>query len=248
MRGKPTVIKFFAPVVEEPVLALINLVDDKIRQGAREFLLLLSSPGGDAFHGLSAYNYLKGLPVSFVTHNFGTVDSIAVVLYCVGSHRLSVPQAQFLLHGVSISFAQDETLEESQLEERLKEMRIDSENIAQVIAANTGKSAQEVAQAILARTTLNPEQAKAWGLVHDIKAELFEVGSEVLSIQYRCRQPEDDPGGREGCCHARPLLYDPMSGDDRSHRDARQRMGKDVGRSLPSPSRRPRWGASRYRD
>lgn len=189
MQGKPTVIRFFAPVVEETVLALINIVDEKMQQGAREFVLLLSSPGGDAFHGLSAYNYLKGLPISFTTHNFGTVDSIAVVLYCVGSRRLCVPQAQFLLHGVSIAFEQGESLEESQLEERLKEMRIDAENIARVIAANTGKTVQEVTSAMQTRTTLNPEEAKAWGLVHEIKAALFEIGSEVISIQLQQTSP-----------------------------------------------------------
>jgi len=191
MQGKPTVIKFFAPVIDETVNSLINAVDEKIRQGAREFILLISFPGGEAFYGLSAYNYLKGLPVTFTTHNFGTVDSIAIVLYCVGSRRLSVPQAQFLLHGVSVTFAQDETLEESQLEERLKEMKIEAENIAQVIAANTGKTGQEVANAMLVRTTLNSEEAKAWGLVHEIKSELFEIGSELISIQYQQKPNEN---------------------------------------------------------
>ncbi len=192
MQGKPTVIKFFAPVIDETVNVLINTVDEKMRQGAQEFILLISSPGGDAFYGLSAYNYLKGLPVTFTTHNFGTVDSIAIVLYCVGSRRWSVPQAQFLLHGVSVTFAQDEALEESQLEERLKEMKIDAENIAKVIAANTGKTVQEVTNAMLARTILNPEEAKAWGLVHEIKSELFEIGSEVISIQYQQKSSENE--------------------------------------------------------
>jgi hypothetical protein len=41
---------------------------------------------------------------------------------------------------------------------------------------------------MLERTTLNPEEAKAWGLVHEIKSELFEAGFEVISIQYQPRQ------------------------------------------------------------
>lgn len=194
MQGKPTVIRFFAPVIEETVYALINIVDDKMRQGAQEFVLLISSPGGDAFYGLSAYNYLKGLPVTFTTHNFGKVDSIAVVLYCVGNRRLCVPQAQFLLHGVSVSFSQDETLEESQFEEHLKEMRMDAENIAKVIAANTQKSVEEVVKAMLTRTTLNSDEAKTWGLAHEIKAELFESGSELFSIQYEQKPPQTQTG------------------------------------------------------
>jgi len=35
------------------------------------------------------------------------------------------------------------------------------------------------------RTTLNPEEAKSWKLVHEIKSELFEAGSEVISIQFQ---------------------------------------------------------------
>jgi len=79
-------------------------------------------------------------------------------------------------------------LEEKQLEERLKGLRIDIENIAKVIAANTGKSTGEVTDAMLERTTLNPEEAQAWGLVHEIKSQLFEAGSEVISIQFQ--QPQ----------------------------------------------------------
>jgi ATP-dependent protease ClpP protease subunit len=91
-------------------------------------------PGGSVFHGLSAYNYLKGLPANITTHNFGSVDSIGVVLYCAGATRLSVPQARFLLHGVSANFPQNTSLEEKQLEERLKGLKIDNENIAKVVA------------------------------------------------------------------------------------------------------------------
>ncbi len=103
-------------------------------------------------------------------------------MYCAGKERYSSPQARFLLHGVSMNFPGNQTLEEPQLEEKLKGLKIDIENIAKVIAENTGKTDVEVAQAMLARTTLNPDQAKEWGLVHDIKTELFSPGTQVISI------------------------------------------------------------------
>ena len=181
----PTVIKFFAPVIDTTINALMNAIDQKTKAGQKSFILLISSPGGNVFHGLSAYNYLKGIPADITTHNFGSVDSIGVVLYCGGKQRLSVPTARFLLHGVSAQFPQLASLEEKQLEERLKGLRIDLQNIAKVIAANTGKSQDEVVQAMLDRTTLNPEEARAWGLVHEIKVELFPPGAEVISIQYQ---------------------------------------------------------------
>jgi ATP-dependent protease ClpP protease subunit len=192
MATKPVVIRFFAPVIDATVNALMSGIDQKMKQGAKEFIILISSPGGSVIHGLSAYNYLKGLPVSITTHNFGSVDSIGIVIYCAGSRRLSVPQARFLFHGVSAQFRGEQNLEEKLLEERLKGLRIDMENIAKVIAANTGKSVKNVTDAMLERTTLNPEEAQSWGLVHEIKSELFEEGSEVIAIQFQ-QQPQQPP-------------------------------------------------------
>ncbi len=188
MATKPIVIKFFAPVIDATVNTLMNAIDQKMKQGVKDFVILISSPGGSVIHGLSTYNYLKGLPVNIVTHNFGSVDSIGIVLYCAGTRRLSVPQARFLLHGVSAQFSGNQNLEEKQLEERLKGLRIDNENIAKVLAANTGKNVKEVASAMLERITLNPEEAKSWGLVNEIKSQLFEAGSEVISIQAQQQQ------------------------------------------------------------
>lgn len=185
MADQPTtlVIRFFAPVEANSINALLATIDEKLQAGTGKIVLLTSSPGGTVFHGLSAYNFLKGIPVEVVTHNFGSVDSIVVVLYCAGSRRLSVPHARFLLRGVSAGFQQNERLEEKQLEERLKGLQIDMLNIARVVASNTGKAVEDVNTAMLERTTLSPDEAKTWGLVHEIKSELFERGTEVISIQ-----------------------------------------------------------------
>ena len=75
MPTKPTVIRFFAPVIEVTINTLMSAIDQKMGQGVTEFVILVSSPGGSVLHGLSAYNYLKGLPISLTTHNFGSVDS-----------------------------------------------------------------------------------------------------------------------------------------------------------------------------
>lgn len=189
---KPVVIRFFAPVIDVTVNALMSAVDQKMKQGIDKFIILVSSPGGSVIHGLSAYNYLKGLPASITTHNFGSVDSIGIVLYCAGSRRLSVPQARFLFHGVNVQFRGDQNLEEKVLEERLKGLRVDMENIARVIAANAGKNAKDVTDAMIEGTMLYPEEAKDWGLVHEIKSELFEAGSEVIAIQFQ-QQPQQFP-------------------------------------------------------
>jgi ATP-dependent protease ClpP protease subunit len=176
-------VKFYAPVMQESINILMQVVDQKVRQGVKKMGLLISTPGGDVFHGLSAYNYLKGIPLEITTHNFGSADSIGVVLFCAGFRRLSVPHARFLLHGVMCNFQGPVSLEEKQLEERLKGLQIDMGNIASIIADTVKKDRQQILNDMLNRTTLYPEEAIQYGLVHEIKSELFEPGAEVISIQ-----------------------------------------------------------------
>ena len=198
-------IKFFAPVIPESVAALMQIVDGKLKQGAKKLGLLISTPGGDVFHGLSSYNFLEGIPLEIVTHNFGSADSIGVVLFCAGSRRLSVPHARFLLHGVQCNFHQAVSLEEKQLEERLKGLQIDMGNIARVIADTVKKDKQQILDDMLNRTTLYPEQAVEYGLVHEIKSELFEPGAEVISIQM-APQPAAPSKAVSGSADACPVL------------------------------------------
>ncbi len=54
-------------------------------------------------------------------------------------------------------------------------MRIDIENIAKVIADNTNKNVEEIKEAMYKRTTLSPEEAKEWGLVHEIESKLLKM-------------------------------------------------------------------------
>jgi ATP-dependent Clp protease protease subunit len=176
-------VKFFAPVTPDSVNALMQAIDRKLSQGAKKMGLLISTPGGDVFQGLSVYNYLKGVPLEITTQNFGSVDSIGVVLFCSGTRRLCVPHARFLLHGVMANFAGPASLEEKQLEERLKGLQIDMGAIARIVANATQKDPQQVLNDMRNRTTLLGEQAIQYGLVHEIKPELFETGAEVISIQ-----------------------------------------------------------------
>ena len=158
-----TFIRFMAPVVPETATRLFQIIDAKMQQGFKVIHLLISSPGGSVFHGLSLYNYLKGIPMEIRTYNFGSVDSIGVVLFCAGTRRFSVPHARFLMHGVRFNLQAGASLDEKQLEEHLKSLKIDQINIAKVVAdtVNT-KSTEQVEADMNNRTTLNPEEASIW--------------------------------------------------------------------------------------
>lgn len=178
-----------APVVPETATKLFQIIDAKMQQGCTKIHLLISSQGGSVFHGLSLYNYLKGIPVEISTYNFGSADSIGVVLFCAGSKRYSVPHARFLMHGVKFNIGNPVSLDEKQLEEHLKSLKIDQFNIAKVIADTIKtKTAEQVEADMNNRTTLNPEEAAAYGLVHDIKSDLIPANADLNVISEPLQQ------------------------------------------------------------
>ena len=175
-------IRFMAPVVPQSTDQLLKIIDKKIKEKYTKIHLLLSSPGGSVFHGLSLYNYLKGAPIEVDTYNFGSVDSIGVVIFCAGKVRNCVPHARFLIHGVRFNFNGNASFDEKQLEEHLKSVKIDQKNIARVISDNTSKPVHKVEEDMNNRTTLNPTEAKEYGLVHTIKSDLFPIDAELYTI------------------------------------------------------------------
>ena len=179
---KECYIRFMAPVIPATIDSLMKIVDKKLNDKYERLNLLLSSPGGSVFHGLSVYNFLKGAPIEVYTYNFGSVDSIGVVMYCSGSKRFCVPHARFLIHGVKLTFQGQMILDEFQLHEHLKSVQIDQKNIARVIADNTGKGADVIEKDMHDRKTLNPNEAKDYGLVTEIKSQLFPADAEFMSI------------------------------------------------------------------
>ena len=179
---KVVYIRFFAAVNPKSANALMQVVQQKLKEGTERFVLLISSMGGNVFSGISAYNFLKGIPAEVWTHNFGSADSIAVVLFCAGSKRFSVPHARFLLHGIGFDITQSTRFDERLLDERIKTLAADRENISRVIADNTGKQIEDIERDILAGTVLNSDQAKDYGLVHEVKSELVQKGVEIITI------------------------------------------------------------------
>jgi len=175
-------IRFMAPVVQQTADSLLHAIDQKLAKSIDRLHVMISSPGGSVFHGLSIHNMLKASPIPVTTYNFGSVDSIGVVIFCAGTIRVCVPHARFLVHGVSMGLQGNTTFDEQELEEKLKLLRSDYGNIARVISDATGKPERDVVKKMNDRTTLTPEDALKYGLVTEIKSQLFPEGSDMTII------------------------------------------------------------------
>jgi hypothetical protein len=87
-----------------------------------------------------------------------------------------------LIHGVQANFMGNQALDEKDLEERLKGLQIDYKNIARVIADTAQKPTDKVLEDMNTRTTLSPQEAKDYGLVHEIKSALFPIEADLSVV------------------------------------------------------------------
>ncbi len=170
-------INFFAGINGVSVTKLIRAIHKGMQKNINKIYLVISSPGGDVAAGVSAYNFLKGLSgVKIITHNYGVGHSMAVVLFCAGEERYSAQNSQFLLHSINSGVQGDERAIKAQLQATENYRDI----IASIIAENCRTAKERVKEIMFEGTTWNAQQAKDYGLVHEIKEELPASPNMVL--------------------------------------------------------------------
>lgn len=179
---RPVAIRFLAAVDAFSIHALLSAVDQQIQAGAERLTLLIGTTGGSVLHGLSAYHYLRGLPVEIVTHGIGVVGSIGLPLFCAGSRRLTVPGGRFQFHSVHVTLARGERMDHRELAYRAAQAEMESEDIARVVSERTGRSHAEIRASMDAGRALGAEEAADWGLVHEVRPTLVEPGSLLVGI------------------------------------------------------------------
>lgn len=173
-----------------PVTPEVGLQFEEMTGALRAIQIVQKRPHPDGQRILTRRNVLKGAPVEVQTYNFGSVDSIGVIIFCAGKKRFSVPHARFLIHGVRANFSGNLSLDEKQIEESLKSLVIDQQNVAKVIGDTVQKTVEEIVNHMNNRLTLNPENAKKFGLVHEIKSELFPADADIAFINESVAQPQ----------------------------------------------------------
>ncbi len=142
--------------------------------GANPVLVNVCSLGGDLNHGL-------GIHDQFVDHGdvtarlSGLVASSATVAVSGCKHIKMNSTAFFLVHKVMGWVDEWGYMNEDDLQEVIAKLTQDKEEnkkmdlvIAQIYAARTGKTLNEIVDLMKKNTWLNAEEAKEWGLVDEI--------------------------------------------------------------------------------
>lgn len=95
------IVNFVGKVTLKKTNELTSYIHKQMNEGVTDFIININSSGGDSDAGISAFQYLKQLPISITTYNTGNVQSSAALLYCSGTKRYALPHSFFMLHGSS---------------------------------------------------------------------------------------------------------------------------------------------------
>ncbi len=115
--------------------------------------------------------YLKALPIQVETIGFGVVDASAILIFLGGRVRMAVDGCRFFFHEGRYTFEQ-QTAPLHAHEETLSIFKRNLHEMIYIIARETGNDTERVAQMLRRSKIMLTEEAKEFGLCHEVIAKL----------------------------------------------------------------------------
>lgn len=131
--------------------------------------LTIASGGGGITQGFAAFNELKALPVELTTHNVGSVDSAAILIFMAGSKRLAVKASGFLFHESTWNFAGQGDVTLTTAGNTKKWLETYEGMQAEIVASRTGLQQDDVRKMMRDGTCIRSEEAVTLGLVDSVQ-------------------------------------------------------------------------------
>lgn len=176
-----TYINFHAAITLQTAQNLMAAISQRLMTGTDHFYVLFSTPGGAVASGITLYNFLRAVPARVTMHNVGNVDSIGNAIFLAANDRVACAHATFMFHGVGFDI-QNTRLEEKSAREFLNGILAEQKRIADILVARSKVTARQARQLFREARTKDAAQAKAAGLVADIRDVSIPAGSDIVSL------------------------------------------------------------------
>ena len=135
----------------------------------KEISMYINSPGGVVTSGMSIYDTMRYIRPPVATVCIGQAASMGSLLLAGGEAdmRFALPNARIMVHQPSGGFQG----QASDIERHAKEIIQLKRRLNEVYVKHTGRTLEEVENALDRDTFLTAEEAKAWGLIDKIVEE-----------------------------------------------------------------------------
>jgi len=163
-------INFIGEVSFKKANELTSTVQKEMNKGVKNFVININSYGGKTDAGVSAYQYLKSLPITLTTQNTGSAQSSAALIYCSGSKRYALPHSFFMLHGSATTYQGGMSLATVESLLKLNKMHLSTFSDIFSQCSHLGSAEKEKYFSSNQAYYFTADEAKAIGLVQNIAA------------------------------------------------------------------------------
>ena len=163
-------IIFVAGPVHDGMSTLIcaQLLFLEAENPSKDISMYINSPGGVVTSGLSIYDTMQYIRPRVSTLVVGQAASMGSLLLCAGEKgaRYSLPNSRIMVHQPSGGYQGQATdiLIHARETEKLKR------RLNEIYVKHTGRTLEEVEQALERDRFMSPEEAKDWGLIDEVLA------------------------------------------------------------------------------
>ena len=133
----------------------------------RDISLYINSPGGSISAGLAIYDTMNYIKCDVSTICIGMAASMGAFLLSAGAKgkRLALPNAEIMIHQPLVGGMQGQASDIKIHADHLLRTR---EKMNTILAANTGKTVDEIARDTERDNFMSAEEAKAFGLIDKV--------------------------------------------------------------------------------
>jgi len=151
-----------------------------VRERCHEVQLCISSYGGYVSDGMFLYNHIRGLPLRVVTHNTGSVTSIAVAVFLAAEERYCSSLGMFMIHPTVM--ASKEGMSAQRLQSSLDSALADDRRTESILRERAAIPEEILTARRFKDVYITPHEAVIYGLVHAVKEFALPEGEEIVQI------------------------------------------------------------------
>ena len=171
-------IIFLTGAVNDMVASLVSaqLLYLESENPAKDIAFYINSPGGIVTSGLSIYDTMQYIKPDVSTVCLGQAASMGSLLLTAGAKgkRYSLPNSRIMLHQPSGGFQGQAT----DIEIHAKEILDLRKRLNEIYVKHTGQDVEKIEKALERDNFMNPEDAKAFGLLDHVVETRAETGDE----------------------------------------------------------------------
>ena len=164
-------IRLLTDIDEFSAEGLLTEIAYLARHKYLEITIIMSSPGGDAYHAFAMYDAIRalcktGTEVTILVEGMAA-SAAAMIILQAASKRQARPNARLLLHEVRRwVFAMER---KSDVQDEYREMEAVTDQIVQILSERCQKDPTEVKKLIERKEVwMSAQEALAWGLIDSV--------------------------------------------------------------------------------